>query len=93
MTIYETFCSKSDFVLSIDAKEKLQYTFNLLYEKRDEGFGNARVVRNLFEKCIQIQANRIINIPEITSEILKTLEESDIPEPKKTIEQVFFTTE
>lgn len=93
MTIFETFCIKSDFVLSEAAKEKLQDTFSLLYEKRDEGFGNARVVRNLFEKCIQMQANRIINLPEITSDILKTLEETDIPEPKKTVEQVFFTTE
>lgn len=93
MTIFESFCSKSDFILTETAKEKLQDTFSLLYEKRDEGFGNARVVRNLFEKCVQMQANRIIKIAEISPEVLKTLDETDVPEPNKTLEQVFFTTE
>ncbi len=92
LQIFETFSKKSDFILNDDAKEKLLDTFEMLYEKRDEGFGNARVVRNLFERCVQNQANRIVSIPEITKEILQTIEANDIPEPKKTIEQVYFTT-
>lgn len=90
--IFETFCKKADFVLTEDAADKLKDTFELLYSKKDEGFGNARVIRNLFEKCVQNQANRIIKLAEITPEILKTISEEDIPEPKETEEQVYFAT-
>lgn len=82
--IFETMSKKADFLISDDAKEKLQDTFNLLFDKKDDSFGNARAVRNLFEKCVQNQANRIVKLPEITSEILKTLTEEDVPEPKET---------
>ncbi|MCD0469455.1 AAA family ATPase [Flavobacterium sp. JAS] len=88
--IFESFCMKSDFVISVDAKEKLTDTFDLLYESKNESFGNARVVRNLFEKCVQNQANRIVKIKKISNKVLKTLTEEDIPEPKETEENVNF---
>jgi stage V sporulation protein K len=91
--IFEGFCAKSDFTVSDDAKEKLTDTFELLLSKKDEGFGNARVVRNLFEKCVQNQANRIISLPELNHKVLKMIEEADIPEPKETQEQAYFSTE
>ncbi|MEZ0129273.1 AAA family ATPase [Flavobacterium sp. LBUM151] len=86
--IFESFCSKSDFIISEDAKEKLTDTFDLLYESKNESFGNARVVRNLFEKCIQNQANRIVKLKKISNKVLKTLTEEDIPEPKETQKNV-----
>jgi len=86
--IFESFCSKSDFIISDDAKEKLSDTFDLLYESKNESFGNARVVRNLFEKCVQNQANRIVKLKKITNKVLKTLTEEDIPEPKETEQNV-----
>lgn len=89
MLVFESCCKNADFVLSDEAKEKLSDTFELLFSKKDEGFGNARVVRNLFEKCVQNQANRIVKIKKITPKILKTLSEEDIPEPKETEKQVF----
>lgn len=90
--IFESFCTKSDFIVSEDAAEKLKDTFELLYTKKDESFGNARVVRNLFEKCIQNQANRIVKLKKISSKTLKTLTEEDIPEPKETEKSVSFGT-
>jgi stage V sporulation protein K len=92
LQIFESFCKKSDFIISNDAKEKLTDTFELLYASKDESFGNARVVRNLFEKCIQNQANRIIKVKKINSKTLKTLSEEDIPEPKVTEQTVNFQT-
>ena len=89
--IFEGICKKSDFTLSEDAREKLNDTFELLYAKKDEGFGNARVVRNLFEKCVQNQANRLIALPELTPDLLKMFEEEDIPEPKETQKQTYFS--
>lgn len=91
--IFENFCKSSDFIIDADAKEKLTDTFELLYSKKDENFGNARVVRNLFEKCVQNQANRIVNLPLLNQEILKTFTESDVPEPKETQNQVSFFQE
>lgn len=88
--IFEASCKKLDFVLTEDAIDKLKETFELLYEKRDDGFGNARVVRNLFEKCVQNQANRVIQIESITKDVLRGLTEEDIPEPKETVDDVFF---
>lgn len=88
--IFEASCKKLDFVLTDDAIDKLNETFELLYEKRDDSFGNARVVRNLFEKCVQNQANRVIQIKTITRDVLRALTDEDIPEPKETVEDVFF---
>ena len=90
LQIFESFCAKSDFIISEDAKEKLMDTFELLYESKNESFGNARVVRNLFEKCIQNQANRIVKLKKVTNKTLKLLAEEDIPEPKETEQQVNF---
>ena len=39
--------------------------------KRDKKFGNARYVRNLFEKIVQKQANRLSRIQNPTKEQLK----------------------
>ncbi len=88
-SIFETYCKKTDFVLTEEAKEKLKDTFELLYEKRDESFGNARVIRNIFEKCIQKQANRIVKVKKVTKKALGTLTEKDIPELNETMQNVF----
>ena len=86
--IFENFCKKSDFTLSDEAKEKLKDTFSLMDSHKTESFGNARVVRNLFEKSVQNQANRLINWTAPKDEFLKTLHEEDIPDPKETIESI-----
>jgi len=88
--IFDNFCKNSDFIIDADAKEKLEDTFELLYSKKDENFGNARVVRNLFEKCVQNQANRIVSLSLINQEILKTFTEADVPEPIETQNKVSF---
>ncbi|MGL4631701.1 MAG: AAA family ATPase [Leadbetterella sp.] len=88
LEIFEQFCKKSDFQLSVDAREKLLMIFELLFEKKNESFGNARTVRNLFEVCTQQQANRLVKLKSHTKKVLKTLQEEDIPEPNKTLEMV-----
>ncbi|MEX6626886.1 AAA family ATPase [Tenacibaculum salmonis] len=87
VAIFELFCKKNDFVLAADAKEKLLFIFEKLYEKKDKNFGNARVARNFFEKIIEYQANRIIAIAPITKELLITIVEQDIPPVNKTVEK------
>ena len=94
MGIFELFANKNDFVLTEDAKDKLQFIFDELYEKRHKNFGNGRVARNLFEKIIEYQANRIVTITPLTEAVLRNIEEPDIPPVNKTVEQFLqFQTE
>jgi stage V sporulation protein K len=93
LEIMQSFCRSSDFVVSETASAKLLDIFEMLYEKRDEGFGNARVVRNIFERCVQNQANRLISVQELSEEILRLIDEADVPEPKYMVGQVYLTTE
>ena len=79
-TIYESMSLKLDFVLTDKAKLKLAQVLSLAYTNRDETFGNGRYVRNLFEKSMEMQANRIAGIGKLTKDLLRTIEEIDIPD-------------
>ena len=57
--------------------EKLNYAV----EHKDRNFGNARYVRNIFEKAIQAQANRLsgkkgLNERQLTEITVEDLEEA-----------------
>jgi len=78
--IYESMSLKLDFVLTDKAKLKLAQVLSHAYTNRDETFGNGRYVRNLFEKSMEMQANRIAGIGKLTKDLLRTIEEIDIPE-------------
>ena len=71
-------CSQSGYTLSDDAKEPLE---SILREKSADvkGFGNARGVRNLFEKAISAQADRLAqSTGPLTKETLMLLTEDDL---------------
>ncbi len=93
LEIFKLNAKKADFKLTEDAEDKLSEIIHGLYEKRHKGFGNARTMRNLFEKIIEKQANRIVNISEITEEVLVTLTEEDIPPINKTIKEIIVFNE
>lgn len=48
---------------------------------RGKGFGNARVVRNLFEQAVANHATRVVDITDPTDEQLTLLVAEDIPPP------------
>ena len=93
LEIFKLNANKADFKLTEDAEDKLSEIIHGVYKKRHRGFGNARTMRNLFEKIIERQANRIVNIKEVTKDILVTLIEEDIPEIKKTIKEIIVFNE
>lgn len=78
-SIYESQCTKLDYKLTGSAKTKLKSLLERSYEDRDHSFGNGRFVRNIFEKTLEKQANRIASIPQLDKEILTTVTENDIP--------------
>ncbi len=86
--IFKQFASKADFKLDEEAEEKLLFIFEKVCKDRPSNFGNARVSRNLFEKCIERQANRIVSIAPLTEEILITLTEADIPPINETVKEI-----
>ena len=50
----------------------------LAAQARDRGFGNARFVRNLFERAVSRQATRLVAVTSPTDEQLTTLEPDDL---------------
>ncbi len=78
-SIYYRLCLNLDYTLSHDANSKLCNLFEKLYLNKDKTFGNGRLVRNIFEKTLGHQANRISSLGVLTKEILTTITLEDIP--------------
>jgi hypothetical protein len=62
-----------------------------LSETRGEHFGNARLVRNLFEHVLQEQANRLSPVAEPTRDQLLTIEACDVEHAAAAIHAVAST--
>jgi AAA+ superfamily predicted ATPase len=93
VAIFNKMCKDSHFSPTEAANQKLKTLLMGLYENRDRTFGNARLVRNLFEKAIEQQANRLAVINTLTDEILTTILPDDIPaangvDPRQAMSQV-----
>lgn len=73
---------KNQYTLDDDALVKLHEMMSSAVENKDKNFGNARFVRNQFEKSIQNQAMRLSSQPNITEEVLSKLEVDDLPTDK-----------
>lgn len=80
IAIYEKLAREAGMRLTPEAKIKLQAEVEQACLGRTDSFGNGRYVRNLLEKTIEHQANRIVNITPMTGDILATLQPEDIPD-------------
>ncbi len=99
MEIFQSMCRKNGYTLSGDCEADAAALFEDLYRLRDENFGNARDVRNLFEKAVSKQSDRVAALETPTREQLMELtvddlkldedqaEESGQPEKEKTAVQ------
>ena len=76
--MFRLYARKSHYVLSEEFDSHLIGCMQYLTKNRDKNFGNGRFARNLFEKAIEKQANRLTTLSERTPEMLKTLEMGDI---------------
>ena len=79
--LYEIFClsvRSSDFHLSEGASERLYRIIEKAVRSKKTDFGNARYVRNLFEKTIERQANRLASQEEVSEQDLTLLTGDDI---------------
>jgi hypothetical protein len=85
--IFNMFCKKNGYTIDEETEKMLHDRFDRMYEERDENFGNARTVRNLFEKAIGVQADRLAALEEVTDDQLKLLTKEDLEEVMGTDEE------
>jgi len=77
LAIFNMRCEKSGYTLAGDARDLLKGLLALL-SLDVEGFGNARGVRNLFERAVSAQADRLAGLETVTRETLMLLTSADI---------------
>lgn len=75
--IFKLQCEKSFYILDSDAETELKEYFEAVCEEAGE-FGNARGVRNTFEKILVEQANRIAELPAVLRDDLMKITLSDV---------------
>lgn len=76
--IFHLNAKRYGYTLSPDADRRLNTVLTDMVLHKDEHFGNAREVRNLFEQTLQHQADRLIGIENVSEHDLATIEAEDI---------------
>ena len=77
--IFDMRCNQSGYTLDAEGQAELKRILEEKSEDDIKGFGNARGVRNLFEKAIAEQANRLASSGEkLTKETLMLLIKADV---------------
>ncbi|MCI8477988.1 MAG: AAA family ATPase [Oscillospiraceae bacterium] len=84
MEIFKAMCQKNGYTLDEGAERAAASYFQTLYENRDENFGNARDVRNVFERTIARQSNRLAALEHLDKADLMALLVSDLEDPNST---------
>ena len=80
LAIFRSLCKKNGYALSPEGEAWAEGALRELYENRDENFGNARDVRNLFERAVARQADRVARLESPTREQLMELRAEDLRE-------------
>lgn len=75
--ILKSFVKKGGYTLSPNAEKIAISIFSSELLAADTSFGNARYVRNLFERILTNHANRLVNISQPSKEQLITIEADD----------------
>lgn len=79
--LYDIFCmqmKKNEYTISDSASQQLKSILADAVAHKGKDFGNARFVRNLFEKVIENQANRLAAEPKVTKDLLTEIKIEDI---------------
>ena len=78
LSIFQSMAKKNGYTLAQEAEGWLKEDLQDLYDNRDENFGNARDVRNRFEKAVARQADRLAAMENPTVEQLMELTVEDL---------------
>jgi hypothetical protein len=78
--IFASLGARNHYVPTPEALDRVRSYIDA--EPRGPSFGNARLVRNLFEAAIELHATRVVIHDTATKDMLSTLVPDDIPEPR-----------
>lgn len=78
LQIFIRYAQKNDYDVTPDAIDRLKILLNDAVKNKDKNFGNGRFVRNMFEKTLERQANRLSTIEHPTLNQLKKILPTDI---------------
>jgi SpoVK/Ycf46/Vps4 family AAA+-type ATPase len=78
LQIFQRQMDKNEYTMSDECLKVMEKYFCYLYDTRDSNFGNGRVVRNIFERLVKCQADRLAEEDEVTVDMLKTFTIEDI---------------
>ncbi len=78
LDIFKSMCEKNGYKSTEKALEKVGQMLEQLHETRSDSFANARTVRNLFEKLLTVQADRLALEETVSDEDLAAILEEDI---------------
>lgn len=76
--IFKMYVNKNQYTIDSETEAYLKEKLDYIVAHKDRNFGNARYVRNVFEKSIQNQANRVSKMNNPSSEMLKLITKDDI---------------
>ena len=76
--IFRKYLKKNEYTITKEAANYLKERLDYAVEHKDRNFGNARFVRNVFEKTIQAQANRIAKAGKVPEAELVEITLADV---------------
>lgn len=77
--IFALLCQEADYALDQKAMAFASVLFAVAHSRRDEHFGNARFVRNVFEETLSHQSERVVEERSIDKARLMQIDFRDIP--------------
>ncbi len=79
LQIFEKNVEKFDYKLQNEVRQAMKEFFHNAVENKNANFGNARFVRNIFEKTLEKQANRLSTDPDLDTDELTLITIADLP--------------
>ena len=76
--IFKMYLRKNEYTITPDGEAYLRQRLDYAVAHKTRNFGNARYVRNIFEKAIQLQANRISHLRNPSEEELSQINADDL---------------
>ena len=83
LEIFSGLASGQGYSLADDALRRASDLVEQAYQRRGDRFGNARLVRTMFERATVLLSDRLAQDPDITREELTTLHAEDIELPRE----------
>ena len=76
----DSMTGEAGFCLTDGARSKVEEMLSTMSDEEHKNFGNARGIRNLFERLVSNQANRIIGYASQSIKDITVITEEDVTE-------------